>query len=105
MYKKDNPYYIPLNFVDKNFSKKIDTLILVDKIKTISTKKGDKMCFVTGSDETSTAEYTLFPKVYNQYPNISKGDLLKIRGTVERRLDQIQIVVEKIKYLEEQDHE
>lgn len=105
MYKKDNPYCIPLNSVDKNFSKKIDTLILVDKIKTISTKKGDKMCFVTGSDETSTAEYTLFPKVYNQYPNISKGDLLKIRGTVERRLDQIQIVVEKIKYLEEQDHE
>ena len=105
MYKKDNPYCIPLNSVDKNFSKKIDTLILVDKIKTISTKKGDKMCFITGSDETSTAEYTLFPKVYNQYPNISKGDLLKIRGTVERRLDQIQIVVEKIKYLEEQDHE
>ena len=34
-----------------------------------------------------------------------KGDLLKIRGTVERRLDQIQIVVEKIKYLEEKDHE
>ena len=105
MYKKDNPYCIPLNSVDKNFSKKIDTLILVDKIKTINTKKGEKMCFITGSDETATQEYTLFPKTYNNYPNIAKGDLLKIRGTVERRLDQIQIVVEKIKYLEEKDHE
>ena len=38
VYKKDNPYCIPLNTVDKNFSKKIDTLILVDKIKSITTK-------------------------------------------------------------------
>ena len=100
MYMKDNPYCIPLNTVDKYFSKKIDTLILVDKIKTINTKKGDKMAFITGSDETSTMEYTLFPKIYNEFSGLKKGDLLKIRGTVERRLDQLQIIVEKIKYLE-----
>ena len=100
MYKKDNPYCIPLNTVDKYFSKKIDTLILVDKIKTINTKKGDKMAFITGSDETSTMEFTLFPKIYNEFSDLKKGDLLKIRGTVERRLDQLQIIVEKIKYLE-----
>jgi DNA polymerase-3 subunit alpha len=100
MYKKDNPYCIPLNTVEKNFSKKIDTLILVDKIKVINTKKGEKMAFITGSDETATAEFTLFPKTYNEYSNLDKGDLLKVRGTVERRLDQFQIIVEKIKYLE-----
>lgn len=102
MYKKDNPYCIPLNDVNKYFSKKIDTLILVDKIKIIDTKKGDKMSFITGSDETSTMDYTLFPKIYNEYSNIQKGDLLKVRGTVERRLDQFQIIVEKIKYLQEE---
>ena len=99
MYKKDNPYCIPLNTVENNLFKKIDTLVLVDKIKTINTKKGDKMAFITGSDETSTMEYTLFPKIYNEYITIEKGDLLKIRGNVERRLDQIQIIVEKIKIL------
>ena len=99
MYKKDNPYCIPLNSVDKNFNKQVDTLILVDKIKTINTKKGEKMAFITGSDETSTMEYTLFPRTYNLYPDIEKGDLLKIRGNVERRLDQIQVIVEKIKKL------
>ena len=100
MYKKDNPYCIPLNTVDKYFLKKIDTLILVDKIKSINTKKGDKMAFITGSDETATMEFTLFPKIYNEFSDLKKGDLLKIRGTVERRLDQLQIIVEKIKYLE-----
>lgn len=106
MYKKDNPYCIPLNTVDKNFGKQVDTLILVDKIKTINTKKGDKMAFITGSDETSTLEYTLFPKTFNQYSDIQRGDLLKVRGNVERRLDQIQIIVDKIKKLtEEEVHE
>ncbi|MBQ6477637.1 MAG: DNA polymerase III subunit alpha [Bacilli bacterium] len=100
MYKKDNPYCIPLIEIPNNFNKVIDTLILVDKTKTITTKKGDKMEFITGSDETSTAEFTLFPKVYNDYPSIKKGDLLKIRGRVEKRLDVYQIIVDKIKNLE-----
>ena len=106
IYKNSNPYCIPLNTVESYFSKKIDTLILVDKVKVIDTKKGDRMSFITGSDETATMDYTLFPKVYNEYSNIQKGDLLKVRGTVEKRLNQYQIVVEKIKHLQEEvDHE
>ena len=103
MYKKDNPYCIPLNSVEKNLHSKVDVLILVDKIKSISTKKGDKMAFITGSDETATMEFTLFPKTFNMYSNIEKGQLLKIRGNVERRLDQIQVIVEKIKVLNEEE--
>ncbi len=99
MYMKENPYCIPLNTVDKYFGKKVDTLILVDKIKVINTKKGDKMAFITGSDETTTIEYTLFPKTFDMYQTLERGDLLKIRGNVERRLDQLQIIVEKIKFL------
>lgn len=101
LYKKDNPYCIPLNEIESYFSKRVDTLILVDKIKTINTKNGDKMAFLTGSDETATMEYTLFPKVYKDYSDIKKGDLLKVRGTVEKRLNQFQIIVEKIRNLQE----
>lgn len=104
MYKKDNLYAISLNEVPNNFSKRVDTLILVDKIKVINTKKGDKMAFITGSDETGTMDFTLFPKVYRLYENIEKGDLLKVRGVVEKRLDQYQIVVQKIKYLKEKEY-
>ena len=55
---------------------------------------------VTGSTGTFkrqariALEVVVFPKTYEMYPNISKGDLLKVRGTVERRLDQYQIIVE-----------
>lgn len=57
------------------------------------------MAFLTGSDDTSTMEYTLFPKIYNEHSNIKAGDLLKVRGTVEKRLNQYQIIVERIKDL------
>ena len=104
MYKKDNPYAISLNKIPEFFSKTVDTLILVDKIKVINTKKGDKMAFITGSDESATADFTLFPKIYRLYENIEKGDLLKIRGTVEKRLDQFQVVVQKVKFLKEKEN-
>ena len=105
MYKKNNPSCIPLNIVDKYFNKTIDTIILVDKIKIINTKKGDKMAFITGSDETSTQEYTLFPSTYKEYSNIEKGNLLKIRGKVEKRLNQIQIIIQKIRNLQGEENE
>ncbi len=105
MYKKDNPYCININDIDNHFNKNVDLLILVEKIKIINTKKGDKMAFLTGSDETASIELTLFPKVFNNFQELSRGDLLKVRGHVERRLNEIQVIVEKIKYLKEDENE
>ena len=104
-YRKDNPYCITLNKVEDNFNKTVDVLIVVEKIKVINTKKGDKMAFLTGSDETSSFEFTLFPKIFTEFQEISKGDLLKIRGHVEKRLDEYQIIVEKIKRLKDENNE
>ncbi len=100
-YRKDNPYCISINQIDKYFNKQVDCLLSVDKIKVINTKKGDKMAFITGSDETATCEFTIFPKVFENFQDLTRGKLIKIRGKVERRLNQIQVIVERIKYLEE----
>jgi len=54
------------------------------------------MMFLTGSDESGSMEFTLFPKVFASYPDIQKGMILKIIGNVEKRLDQYQIIVRKI---------
>jgi len=43
-------------------------------------------------------DLTLFPKIYDEY-KIKKGDVLLVRGRVEKRLDKYQIVVDKIKVL------
>ena len=105
MYKKDNPHCISLEEVDNYFDKNVDVLILIEKIKVITTKKGDKMAFLTGSDETGMKEFTIFPTIYKDYQNLQKGTLIKVRGHVEKRLNEIQIIVEKIKYLQGAENE
>ena len=53
---------ISLENIKDYFNKEIDTIILVEKVKVINTKKGDKMAFLTGSDEATMLDFTLFPK-------------------------------------------
>ena len=100
IYKKDNRDCINLNEIENYLFKKVNVLVLVDKIKTINTKKGERMAFLTGSDETMSREFTIFPKEYTKYQPISFGEVLKIVGKVEKRLNEVQILVESIKKLE-----
>ena len=104
MYKKDNPYCISINECNNYFNKSVDILVLVEKVKEINTKKGDKMAFITGSDETGSKELIMFPKVYIN-SNVEVGNIIKIRGKVEKRFDEYQIIVDKIKILQGEKNE
>ena len=101
-YEINNPDCIKLNTIKENLNKRIKTLVLVERTKVISTKNNEKMMFVTASDSTSNASFTLFPQTYIKYADISRGDLLKIEGKVERRLSEYQIIVDKITNLKEE---
>ena len=105
LYQKDNPYCIKVNEIDNNYGKTIDTLLLVEKVKVINTKKGDKMAFMTGSDETGSKEFILFPNALKGFENLEKGALVKVRGKVEKRLNEIQVIVDKIKDLQGEKNE
>lgn len=98
-YLKENRDIVYLKEINKYQNQKISTLVFVEKIKTIKTKKGDDMAFFTGSDETSTMEYTMFPKIYNLYNDLERGNVIKVEGKVEKRLNELQIIVEKIEVL------
>jgi len=84
-----------LTEVKNNFNKKITTIVLVEKIKKIITKKGEEMAFVYVSDEYTSLDVTFFPKTLSQNSYIKVGDILKISGTVERRYDTFQLIAEK----------
>ena len=72
---------------------------MVDKTHEISTKTGEKMLFFTGSDEERVGDFTLFPKVYKEYYEIKKGDILKVYGKIEKRNGSYQIIVFKVEKL------
>ena len=83
---------VNLNEIENYFDKNVEVIVYVDKIKEVNTSKGDKMCFINGSDELSQIDIVLFPKVYQQFENTSRGDIVKISGRVEKRFDKYQLV-------------
>ena len=88
--------YGSINLVDISncFDKVINIVVYVDRIKEVDTKKGDKMCFITGSDEVSSIDVVFFPKVYNG--DIEVHDILYLNGRVEKRNNEYQFVVNKV---------
>ena len=98
-YKLKYPNAIQLKNINNYFDKNITTIIYVNKTNQINTKKGDKMMFITGADEVNKIDLVLFPKIYNNYPNIKESDIILVNGKVEKRFDKMQIIVNDIKKL------
>ena len=81
------------------FDKVVETMGLVECVKEIETKKKEKMAFITISDEEEKREVIMFPKIYNEFYGIKKGDIIKVNGRVERRMSEYQIVANKVEVL------
>ena len=99
-YKAKYSNIINLEDVKDYFDKQVNLIIMVDRIKEIITKKQEKMCFIVGSDEIATCDFTLFPKIYLENNKIKIGDILLVNGKVEKRYDSYQIIVNKIDVLQ-----
>ena len=89
--KYNDKSIMKLNTLKFNFNKRVKCVVLVEKIKTIKTKKGDNMAFITASDETGSGEFVMFPNGYFLLKNIKNGDIILIQGLVTKRYDSYQI--------------
>ena len=98
-YKAKLDNIISLDKIPDYFNQMVNCVVLVEKVKTITTKKGDSMMFIDASDEYMKRDFTLFPKIYEKYNNIKVGDILKIVGRIERRYDTYQIIVNEVERL------
>ena len=100
-YKLNYNNIVELNDLNNYFDKVIHTIVYVDYMKCVSTKKNEMMCFITGSDEVRRIDVTIFPKIYEKYSeNLKEGAILYLIGRVEKRYDKLQIVVQDLKILE-----
>ena len=97
--KEKNKNIVNLNDIESYFDKNINIIINVDKFREVNTSKGDKMAFITGSDEVSTIDIVMFPTTYSKYSDINNNDILRINGRVEKRFDKYQIVVNELEKL------
>lgn len=83
--------------IEKYLFKNVKCVVLVDKIRSIKTKKNEDMAFMLCSDETKSGDFTVFPNKYEIINNIHEGDLVEIMGSVSKRFDKVSIIVNNIK--------
>ena len=75
---------------------KISAIAILTSVKKIITKKGDPMAFIQLEDVSGQAEGVVFPSVYEQVEKVLiEDERLIIWGKVERREDQVQLIVEE----------
>ena len=91
---------IKLIDIKKYFNKNITCILLVDRIKEITTKDNLPMAFLSCSDEESMVDVILFPKVYETIDGLKKGDIIKVDGRVERKKD-YDIIASKVSNIKE----
>ena len=85
-----------LDQIDKKFNTFVKSIVIIDNIRAIKTKKGDNMAFIKASDETSKVELVVFASVYNSIKDIKKNDLVEVMGRVTKNISDYQITVNKI---------
>ena len=94
----------PINLselVEQKSRKKVSAIVMLSSIKQIITKKGDPMAFVQMEDISGQAEGVVFPNIYERIEPVLVNDArLIVWGKVERRDDQIQLVVEDAEPIE-----
>lgn len=71
---------------------------IIEEIKPITTRKGEKMAFVTLSDFTGSIETVVFPKVYEKHRELLAEDaIIAIQAKVSDRDGKRSVLVEGVK--------
>lgn len=82
--------------IKKFFDKFVTSVVIINSVRKIKTKKAEDMGFISASDETDSCDFIIFPKNNRYLIDIKKDDLIKVKGQVTRRNDKYQIVVSTI---------
>lgn len=74
---------------------------IVEEVKSVMTKNGDKMVFVRLADLSDSIEVVAFPKVFEEFQDILiPENCVVIKGTFSTRNDKQSILVDKVKVME-----
>ena len=92
-YKATNP-------TDLVVDKKVNVIGQIKRIKTIKTKKGDEMAFITLDCNYEVLDVVAFSEVYNEYKVVfASKNLVLFNGTVRERDGNLQLQLNKAKEL------
>ncbi|MCI9281367.1 MAG: DNA polymerase III subunit alpha [Bacilli bacterium] len=99
--KYNDKSIVKLKEVENFFDKHIKCVVLVERIKTVKTKKGDNMAFITASDETDSKDFVVFPLAFYMISNLKVGDIITLQGKVTKRFSEYQINIDFLNKIKE----
>ena len=74
---------------------------IVEEVKPIITKSGDKMAFLKMSDFTSSIEIVAFPKIFSAYQDLLQPEsCIAVKGRKSLRNGETSIIAEVVKKLD-----
>ncbi len=74
--------------------------VLVAEVRTILTKKGEKMAFIKFEDKTDVIEAVAFPKLFREHgAALTTGSCILIKGSVSNRNGEISVALDDVKPL------
>jgi len=73
---------------------------IISAVRELITKKGDKMAFVTLSDQKDSIEMVVFPNLFAEQKDLlTVGNCVAIKGKLTIRNDEPSIAVDRVKSL------
>ena len=81
---------------EKYVGKTVKFVGLVDRLKVINTKTGDKMAFLSISDESSSIDCVIFPKKNYLLELFKEEDLVSVIASINIRNDEKQAIINDI---------
>ncbi|MFC6253423.1 DNA polymerase III subunit alpha [Secundilactobacillus hailunensis] len=82
---------------DVSVDQHVTLVVYVTRIRTIRTKRGDQMAFLTASDLTGEISITVFPNTYRQIaPWLAKEQVILVTGKTETNRGSIQVVADSV---------
>ncbi len=86
------------NDLDANWNGKPVALVgVVNAIRTLTTKKGQPMAFVTLEDLEGTIDIVMFPRTWKQYRDSVQADqILLVRGTVQAEDQNVSVIANSV---------
>ena len=83
-------------------NQQLKTAVFLEEVRTIKTKKGERMAFLKVSDDTGEIEVIVFPNLYKRVGHDLQKDLfLLIAGHVEEKDQSVKLIAETITRLDE----
>lgn len=100
MKQKIQTAYVNVADLDEYIQKTVNVVVQLQRVKNITDRKGQEMCFIEAMDETGSMDGVVFASSYkNIGMMLKKGNICLIQGKVNMK-DKLSLIVDKARVVE-----